>query len=111
MNSLLRKAKYLEYATLGWNAMGVFILLIAVRGIHSIALIGFGFDSLLEIGASIIVIWELNGTSGKRQTLGLKLLSIAFFALGIYILIQTILNLIYHTLPGQSSLGIVWLLL
>jgi divalent metal cation (Fe/Co/Zn/Cd) transporter len=111
MNSLLRTGKFLEYVTLGWNAIGVIVLIIAVQGIHSIALIGFGFDTLLEIGASIIVIWELNGTSDKRQTLGLKLLSIAFFALGIYILIQTILNLIYHTLPGQSSLGIVWLLL
>jgi divalent metal cation (Fe/Co/Zn/Cd) transporter len=111
MNSLLRKGKYLEYATLGWNVIGVLVLIIAVRGINSIALIGFGFDTLLEIGASIIVIWELNETGDKRQTLGLTLLSIAFFSLGIYILIQSILNLIYRTLPGQSLLGATWLLL
>ncbi len=111
MNSSLRTGKFLEYVTLGWNAIGVIILIIAAQGIHSIALIGFGFDTLLEIGASIIVIWELNGTGDKRQTLGLKLLSIAFFALGIYIFIQSILNLLYHTLPGKSLLGTIWLLL
>jgi divalent metal cation (Fe/Co/Zn/Cd) transporter len=111
MDSSLRTGKFLEYVTLGWNAIGVIVLVIAVQGIHSIALIGFGFDTLLEIGASIIVIWELNGTGDKRQTLGLKLLSIAFFALGIYIFVQSILNLLYRTLPGQSLLGTTWLLL
>jgi hypothetical protein len=84
MNAILRKGKLLEYSTLGWNIIGVLVLIIAVQNIHSIALIGFGFDTLLEIGASIIVIWELNGTGNKRQKLGLRLLSIAFFALGIY---------------------------
>jgi divalent metal cation (Fe/Co/Zn/Cd) transporter len=112
MNSYsLRQGKFLEYATLTWNIIGVIVLIIAVRGIHSIALVGFGFDTLLEIGASIIVIWELNGTGDKRQRLGLRLLNVAFVALGIYILIQSILNLIYHTLPRQSLLGITWLLL
>lgn len=111
MNSSLRKGKFLEYVTLGWNVIGVVVLAIAIQGVHSIALAGFGFDTLLEIGASIIVIWELNGTVGKRQGLGLRLLSIAFFALGIYILIQSVSNLIYHTLPRQSLLGITWLLL
>jgi len=109
MNSLLHKGKLLEYITLGWNIIGIAILIMAVQGIHSIALIGFGFDTLLEIGASIVVIWELTGTENKRQKISLRLLGIAFFALGLYILTQSVLNLIYHTLPGQSSLGIVWL--
>ncbi|HMG82640.1 MAG TPA: cation transporter [Ferruginibacter sp.] len=111
MNSLLRKGKFLEYATLGWNVIGVFVLIMAVRNIHSIALIGFGFDTLLEIGASIIVIWELNGTGDKRQRVGLRSLSIAFFALGIYIFIQSVANISYHIIPGRSLLGIAWLLL
>jgi divalent metal cation (Fe/Co/Zn/Cd) transporter len=107
--SLLRQGKFLEYITLGWNITGVFILLLAVQATHAISLIAFGFDTLLEIGASIIVIWELNGTGGERQRQGLSLLSIAFFILGIYILIQSIINSAYHILPAKSLLGIAWL--
>jgi divalent metal cation (Fe/Co/Zn/Cd) transporter len=109
--SLLRKGKLLEYATLGWNIIGVLVLVIAVRNSRSIALIGFGFDTLLEIGASIIVIWELNGIGGKRQRLGLSLLSALFSLLGIYILLQSISNFIFRIQPIPSFLGIVWLLL
>jgi divalent metal cation (Fe/Co/Zn/Cd) transporter len=109
--SLLRKGKLLEYATLAWNIIGVLVLIIAVRNSRSIALIGFGFDTLLEIGASIIVIWELNGVGSKRQRVGLSLLSVLFSLLGIYILLQSISNFIFHIQPTPSFLGIVWLLL
>jgi divalent metal cation (Fe/Co/Zn/Cd) transporter len=109
--SLLRQGKLLEYATLGWNIIGVFVLILAIRSSRSLALIGFGFDTLLEIGASIIVIWELNGIGGKRQKIALTLLSLSFFLLGIYILVQSLSNFILHFQPTQSSVGIVWLLL
>lgn len=109
--TLLRQGKILEYITLGWNIVGVVILTIAAPAAHSVALIAFGFDSLLEIGASTIVIWELNGTGGTRQRKGLRLLSIAFLLLGIYILVQSTCNLIGHTHPAQSVLGITWLIL
>jgi hypothetical protein len=56
---------------------------------HSVALIAFGFDTLLEIGASTVVIWELKGKSGNRQKRALKYLSIAFLTLGLlYLLFQ-----------------------
>ena len=50
---------------------------------HSVALAAFGLDSLLEIGASTIVPWELSSIGGAtRQARGLRLLSGAFLALG-----------------------------
>jgi len=55
--------------------------------------------------------WELNGIVGNRQRKGLRLLSIAFFILGIYIFVQSLYNLIYHNRPLQSTIGIIWLLL
>jgi divalent metal cation (Fe/Co/Zn/Cd) transporter len=109
--SLLRQGKILEYITLAWNIVGVVMLAIAAPTAHSIALIAFGFDSLLEIGASTIVIWELNGTGGNRKKKGLRLLSIVFLLLGIYILVQSTCNLIGGTHPSPSVLGITWLTL
>src|ERR1700744_4320105 len=57
--SLLRRGLLLEFATLGWNVVGTVIMIVAAARAHSIALAGFGLDSLIEILASLIVIWQL----------------------------------------------------
>jgi divalent metal cation (Fe/Co/Zn/Cd) transporter len=108
---LLRRGKLLEYATLGWNIIGVIVLAMVAPVANSVALIAFGFDTLLEIGASTIVIWELNGASSKRQKPALRLLSTAFLTLGFYLVIQSTLNVMHHTFPYQSNAGMIWLLL
>ncbi len=56
---LIRRGLLLEYLTLGWNVFGVVIVLAAAYTARSVALAGFGLDSLIEIFASIIVIWQL----------------------------------------------------
>jgi divalent metal cation (Fe/Co/Zn/Cd) transporter len=61
--SLTRRGFALEWATLGWNVAGVVILALAAITARSVALAGFGLDSLIEIGASTVVIWELSGSS------------------------------------------------
>jgi hypothetical protein len=56
----------LEYATLAWNVIGIVVLAFAAASARSVALAGFGLDSLTEIGASTVVIWELSGTGASR---------------------------------------------
>src|SRR5258708_34840047 len=58
---LLRRGRILEGVTLGWNVVGVVVLGIAAVTARSVALGGFGFDSLIGIGASTVVLWELSG--------------------------------------------------
>ena len=58
---LTRHGFALEWATLGWNVAGVIILAATAVTARSVALAGFGLDSLIEIGASTVVIWELSG--------------------------------------------------
>jgi divalent metal cation (Fe/Co/Zn/Cd) transporter len=105
---LLRRGFALEYATLAWNVIGVVILAIAAVSARSVALAGFGLDSLIEIGASTVVIWELSGTGGERQRRGLRLIGFTFAALAVYLLVQstTVLAAGYH--PEHSLLGIIW---
>ncbi len=67
---LLRRGFTLEYVTLGWNVAGIIVLAIAAVAARSVALAGFGLDSLIEIGASTVVIWELSGTGEDRQRRG-----------------------------------------
>ena len=72
------------------------------------ALAGFGLDSLVEIGASTVVIWELSGTGEDRQRRGLRLIGYAFAGLAVYLLVQStvVLAVGYH--PRHSVAGIVW---
>jgi hypothetical protein len=86
--ALVRRGFALEWATLGWNVAGIIILAIAAVAARSVALAGFGLDSLIEIGASAVVIWELSGTGAQRQRRGLHLIGYAFAALAVYLLIQ-----------------------
>ena len=106
---LLQRGLYLEYITLGWNVVGVGVVTIAALGAHSIALAGFGLDSLIEIFASVVVVWELTGAPKAREERALRLIGAAFFALAIYILAQSAVLLLSGTRPHPSPLGIVWL--
>ena len=81
--ALLRRGFALEYATLCWNVAGIVVLAIAALAARSVALAGFGLDSLIEIGASAIVIWELSGSGGERQRRGLRMIGYAFAALAV----------------------------
>ena len=98
----------LEYATLAWNAAGIVVLAIAAIGARSVALAGFGLDSLIEIGASIVVIWELSGTGEQRQQRGLRLIGYAFAALAAYLLVQSTVVLATGYHPRHSVPGIIW---
>jgi hypothetical protein len=64
---LLRRGLWLEYVTLGWNIVGVMVLAMAALAAQSLALAGFGLDSLIEILASSVVIWQLTDTGGTRH--------------------------------------------
>src|ERR1700734_1503950 len=105
---LLRRAFALEYATLAWNVAGIVVLAIAAVAARSVALAGFGLDSLIEIGASAVVIWELSGTSTERQRRGLRLIGFAFAALAAYLLVQSTVVLAAGYHPRHSVPGIIW---
>lgn len=105
---LLRRGVRLEYATLGWNVIGVAVLAVAAISASSVALASFGLDSLVEIGASTVVVWELSDTGAGRETLALRLIGGAFFAIAAYIAAQATDVLVVGVHPRPSYLGIAW---
>jgi divalent metal cation (Fe/Co/Zn/Cd) transporter len=107
--SLLKRGLLLEYLTLGWNVVGVVIVLVAAYAAHSVALAGFGLDSLIEIFASMIVVWQLMGVNKHREHMALRLIGTAFFLLAVYIVVQLVITLLTRTHPATSVGGIVWL--
>jgi divalent metal cation (Fe/Co/Zn/Cd) transporter len=105
---LLRRGFALEYVTLGWNVAGIVVLAFAAAAARSVALAGFGLDSLIEIGASTVVIWELSGTGEDRQRRGLRLIGCAFAGLAVYLLVQSTVVLAAGYHPRHSLTGIAW---
>lgn len=105
---LLRRGLALEYVTLGWNVVGVVVLGYAAIAARSVALAGFGLDSLIEIGASAVVIWELSGAGEDRQQRALRLIGVAFAALAAYLTVQSTWALIAGLRPHHSPAGIAW---
>ena len=108
---LLRRGLRLEYATLAWNVVGSVLVLAAAVAARSVALAGFGLDSLIEIVASAVVVWQLKGTAKAREAKALRLIGTAFVLLAVYIAAQSIYVLAARVHPHHSQLGILWLAL
>jgi divalent metal cation (Fe/Co/Zn/Cd) transporter len=105
---LTRLGMRLEYTTLAWNVIGVGVLAFAAVTARSVALAGFGLDSLIEIGASMAVLWELSGSGESRRQRALRLIAGSFVALAVYLAIQSSLALATSHRARHSPAGIVW---
>ena len=105
---LLRHGVALEVATLAWNVVGVVVLAVAASTSGSVALVGFGFDTLIEIGASTVVVWELTGSAPNRRARALSLIGWAFASLAAYLAVQSTWALATEHHASRASLGIGW---
>ena len=108
---LIRRGLRLEYATLSWNIVGSVIVLAAAVVARSVALAGFGVDSLIEILASAVVIWQLRGVNEGRERRAMRIVGVAFIALAAYITIQSLYVFAADAKPHPSPIGIAWLAL
>lgn len=106
--TLLQRGIRLEQVTLAWNVVGIVVLAVAAVAARSVALAGFGLDSLVEIGASTVVLWELADTSHARQQQALRLIGGAFVLLSLYISIQAAVVIFTGFHARHSTSGIVW---
>ncbi len=106
--SALSRGRQLEVATLGWNVVGVVILAYAAIVARSVALAGFGLDSVIEIGASTVVLWELAGVAQIRRRRALQLIGSSFIALAVYLGVQSTVTLVIGFRPRHSPFGILW---
>ena len=72
----------------------------------SIALVGFGLDSVIEFFAAAIVVWQLRGEGEDRETRAVRLIGVTFFALAVYLTVQSLRDLAGHARPEQSVAGL-----
>ncbi len=103
----------LEYATIGWN-VGEAFLTIALGSIaSSLALVGFGTVSVVEVFASLVVVWHLKPSAAdhdnRRTRRALRLTAGAFLILGVVLAIASITDLTTGRRADESPWGIAYL--
>lgn len=105
----LRLGRRLEYFTLSWNLAEAAVAIGAGLFAGSIALIGFGFDSLIESLSGSILLWRLQDTEGgqKRERAAQRLVGVSFFLLALYVAFEAGKSLLYRDQPEASVVGIV----
>jgi divalent metal cation (Fe/Co/Zn/Cd) transporter len=105
---LRRRGFRLEYATMTWMVAEAAVAITAGLLAASIALVGFGLDSVIELISATVVIWQLRGeiTGQDRQTRAVRLIGVTFFALATYLTIDSIRDLATGTQPRQSIPGL-----
>ena len=103
---LRRRGFGLEYASMAWMTAEAAVAITAGVIASSIALVGFGLDSVIEFFAAAIVVWQLRGEGENRETRAVRLIGATFFALAAYLAVQSIRDLAGHTRPEQSIPGL-----
>ena len=104
---LRRRGLRLEYLTISWNAVEAVVAVGSGIVAGSIALVGFGFDSLIEVFAASVVVWEFRGLSEERERRALRLIAISFFVLTAYVIFESARDLLVRAEPRESIPGIV----
>lgn len=110
---LERLGRRLQWATIAWNSFEVFVTIGLGLAAGSLALIAFGLDSLVEVFASLVVIWHMNpgveGHRSQRDRRAMRLVGAAFALLAIYLVVAGVRQLVLAVEPDSSPLGIAYL--
>ncbi len=105
--TLRKRGLKLAWFIVGWDLVEGIIAVTAGVIAGSIALIGFGIDSAIEVFAALVVIWQLRRASNGRYKTALRLIAVSFFLLAAYVGYKSISDLIGHEQPDASIIGIV----
>ncbi len=104
--ALRRRAFLLEYITICWNLFEGGAAMAAGIVAGSVALVAFGLDSMIEVFASAVVVWQMQGGNEEQEALALKLIGGAYLAVSLYVLQEAVRSLIAHHHADASPWGI-----
>ena len=109
--STVRRGKWLNWATLGYNSLEGVLSVGAAIVAGSVALLGFGIDSFIEVGASLAAIWRLQADPDEARRIhverrSLRLIGFSFLLLAAYVAFDATGSLWQRAHPTESALGI-----
>ncbi len=111
-HTLVKRGRYLEYFTIGYNSLEGLIAVAAGFIASSIALVGFGFDSLIEVTSGAVLLWRLHADIDEArreqvEAISLRIVGVCFVVLAIYVTYDSVKSLIRREAPEESLVGIV----
>jgi divalent metal cation (Fe/Co/Zn/Cd) transporter len=113
-DGLWRWAWLLTALTIVWNSLEAIVAFIGGIQAGSIALVGFGLDSVIEVSSALVIVWRLtrqsaNAAANERaERRAVRLIAGSFFALAAYVAIDAVLKLLgMADEPEQSTVGLV----
>lgn len=112
MPDLKRRGRQLEYLTIAYNCVEGIASLVAGAFAGSIALVGFGFDSLIEVTSGAALLWRLRAgltheQSERAERIALRVVGVCFLLLAAYVLFDSGKSLLKREAPHESLPGIV----
>jgi divalent metal cation (Fe/Co/Zn/Cd) transporter len=106
--ALTRRIRLLVAATITYNVIEAVVALTAGTIASSIALIGFGLDSVIEVASAAAVAWQFAGRDPqRRERTALRVIAWSFFTLAAYITVEAVRTLLGATEAERSTVGIV----
>jgi divalent metal cation (Fe/Co/Zn/Cd) transporter len=104
---LNRRSLHLAYATAGYNLLEGIVAIAAGAAASSVALLGFGLDSFVEVSSALVVIWQFRSHIPEdRERLALRLIAVSFFALAAWIGFDAVRSLLGGGEAEVSPVGI-----
>lgn len=108
----VRRARWLNVATIGWNSIEGVVAVAAGVAAGSVSLIGFGFDSAIEVSAALILTWRLrqerrDGCTQEADAHATKAIAISFAVLAVYVGVEAARDLVGGSEPDASVAGVV----
>jgi divalent metal cation (Fe/Co/Zn/Cd) transporter len=106
---LERRARLLAWGGIAWHAIEFAVALAAGIVASSVALVGFGIDSLIEAAAGITIIWRFSGSrlaSATSERRAQQVIAISYFVLAAFIAVESVRDLAGGHEPGVSWVGI-----
>lgn len=102
-----RRARLLAGASVTYNAVEAVIAITAGLVAGSVALVGFGLDSIVEVSSGLIILWQFRHPMPEsREQTALRLMAISFFALATYVTVESVRALGTGHDPDTSTVGI-----
>ncbi|GAB3251589.1 cation diffusion facilitator family transporter [Nocardioides dilutus] len=102
-----RRARRLAGASVIYNVVEAVIAISAGLVAGSVALVGFGLDSTVEVSSGLVILWQFRHPMPEsRERRALRLMAISFFALAAYVALESVRTLLGGHDPDPSSVGI-----
>lgn len=102
-----KRAQLLAGASVGYNAIEAIIAITAGLAAGSVALVGFGLDSTVEVSSGLIILWQFrHAMPQSRERRALRLMAVSFFALAAYVTFESARALVGGHDPDSSLVGI-----